>query len=132
MESRSPRSAEWLSALRSSGTEQAAAIADLRAYVLRASMYSLKRSQGNLGRMAWTQINQLAEDCAQDAVLAILQRLDEFRGESRFTTWVYSFAIIIALVAARRENWKGVPLDTVLDNPHLDEWTRGALGSGRR
>lgn len=120
--------AEWLSALRSSGTEQAAAIADLRAYVLRASMYSLKRSSGSLERMASTQINQLAEDCAQDALLAILQRLDAFRGESRFTTWAYSFAVNIALAAARRERWKGIPLDKVLDNPHLDEWT---VGDGR-
>lgn len=129
MESRSPRSnAEWLSALRSSGAEQADAIADLRAYVLRAALYSLKRSRGNLGRMASTQINQLAEDCAQDALLAILQRLDAFRGESRFTTWAYSFAINIALVAARREGWKSVPLDRMLDDPHLDEWT---VGEGR-
>lgn len=86
-------------------------------------MYSLRRSRGHLGRMASTEINQLAEDCAQDALLAILQHLDEFRGESRFTTWVYSFAINIALVTARREGWKSVPLDKVIDNPHLDEWT---------
>jgi RNA polymerase sigma-70 factor (ECF subfamily) len=90
--------------LKSSGAEQADAITDLRAYVLRAAMHALRRSRGNLGRLASTEVNQLAEDCAQDALLAILQHLDEFRGESRFTTWVYSFAI---------------------DNPHLDEWTAG-------
>jgi RNA polymerase sigma-70 factor (ECF subfamily) len=126
LESRSPRSnAEWLSALKSSGAEQADAITDLRAYVLRAALHALRRSRGNLGRLASTEVNQLAEDCAQDALLAILQHLDGFRGESRFTTWVYSFAINIALVAARREGWKRVPLDQVIDNPHLDEWTAG-------
>ena len=124
MDSRSPRSnAEWLSALKSSGAKQADAITDLRAYVLRAALYSLRRSRGNLGRVASTEVNQLAEDCAQDALLAILQHLDDFRGESRFTTWVYSFAINTALVAARREGWKSVPLDKVIDSPNLDEWT---------
>lgn len=111
--------AEWLSALRSSGAEQADAISDLRAYVLRAATHALRRR----GSAASTDVNQLAEDCAQNAVLAILQHLDDFRGASRFTTWVYSFAINTALVAARREGWKRVPLDEVIDNPHLDEWT---------
>ena len=127
MDSRSPRSnAEWLSALRSSGAEQADAITELRAYVLRAALYSLRRSRGNLGRLAPTEVNQLAEDCAQDALLAILQRLDDFRGDSRFTTWAYSFAVNTALVAARREGWKSVPLDKVIDSPRLDEWTTEA------
>lgn len=124
MDSRSPRSnAEWLSALKSSGAEQADAITELRAYVLRAALYSLRRSRGNLGRLASTEVNQLAEDCAQDALLAILQHLDDFRGDSRFMTWAYSFAVNTALVAARREGWKSVPLDKVMDSPHLDEWT---------
>ena len=124
MTSTSPRSnAEWLSALRSSGAEQADAIRDLRAYVLRAATHALRRSGGARGGPASTDINQLAEDCAQNAVLAILQHLDDFRGASRFTTWVYSFAINTALVAARREGWKNVPLDQVIDNPRLDEWT---------
>jgi RNA polymerase sigma-70 factor (ECF subfamily) len=127
LDSRSPRSnAEWLSALRSSGAEQADAITELRAYVLRAALYSLRRSRGNLGRLAPTEVNQLAEDCAQDALLAILQRLDDFRGDSRFTTWAYSFAVNTALVAARREGWKSVPLDKVIDSPRLDEWTAEA------
>ncbi|HXH82038.1 MAG TPA: sigma-70 family RNA polymerase sigma factor [Candidatus Tectomicrobia bacterium] len=117
--------AEWLSALRSSGAEQADAISDLRAHVLRAALYSLRRSRGSLASLGSTEINQLAEDCAQEAVLAILGRLDEFRGESRFTTWAYSFAVNIALVAARRERWKRVPLDAILERPVPDEWTIG-------
>lgn len=92
---------------------------------MRAAAYSLKRSRGHLAGLVSAEINQLAEDCAQEALLAILQRLDDFRGASRFTTWAYSFAINMALVAARREGWKRVPLDHILDNPRLDEWTAG-------
>jgi RNA polymerase sigma-70 factor (ECF subfamily) len=43
----------------------------------------------------------------------MLARLDSFRGDSRFTTWAYSFAVHTALVAARREAWRTVPLDSL-------------------
>ena len=46
---------------------------------------------------------------------AVVQRLAEFRGESHFTTWAYTFAVNIALVAARRERWASIPLDRILD-----------------
>jgi RNA polymerase sigma-70 factor (ECF subfamily) len=126
LNAKAPRSnAEWLSALRSTGAEQADAITELRAYLVRAATYSLRRGRTSAGRPAPTEIDELAEDCAQEALLAILQHLDDFRGESRFTTWAYSFAVNTALVAARREGWKRVPLDQILDNPVLDDWTKG-------
>lgn len=102
---------EWLSELQSSGEEQAIALEDLRAYLRRAAFYSLSQNAHALTRLTWTQIEQLAEDCAQDALLAVLNQLSEFRGDSRFTTWAYKFAINIALVTARRERWKLLSLD---------------------
>lgn len=36
----------------------------------------------------------MARDAAADAVLAILRKLDEFRGDSKFTTWVYKFVVL--------------------------------------
>lgn len=114
---------EWLAALRASGAEQAGAIAELRAYVLRAATHALKRQRATFGALASTDIEQLAEDCAQNAVVAILQHLDDFRGDSRFTTWAYSFAINMALVAARRDRWRHVSLEDVIDDPRLDDWT---------
>jgi RNA polymerase sigma-70 factor, ECF subfamily len=107
--------AEWLAALRASGPGQAAALADLRAYVLRAALYALRRAGGTLGLTSPAEVATLAEDCAQDAVLAILDNLDRFRGDSRFTTWAYAFAVNAALVAARRERGKRVPLDRLLE-----------------
>ena len=61
-----------------------------------------------------SDVDQLAEDCAQNALVAILDRLRDFRGDSRFTTWAYRFAINMALVANRREAWKSVSLDALL------------------
>ena len=106
--------AEWLRDLRASGPEQAAAIQDLRAYLRRAARYTLARRAGGSAGRGRADVDQLAEDCAQDALLAILLRLDDFRGDSRFTTWAYAFAVHGALVAARREAWKAVPLDPLL------------------
>ncbi len=108
---------DWLRELRASGEEQAAALGDLRAYLLRAARYALYRRGGRLAHRGPGDLDQMAEDCAQEALLAILPRLDEFRGDSRFTTWAYGFAVHAALVAARREAWKAVSLDTLLDDP---------------
>ena len=43
----------------------------------------------------------------------MLGRLDDFRGASRFTTWVYKFALYEAAVKLRRRAWQGreVPLE---------------------
>lgn len=111
--------AEWLTALKSDGHAQTAALSELRAYLLRAARYALSRKRSTLRDSAPTDIGQLAEDCAQEALSALLGHLDEFRGESQFTTWAYKFAVNAALVAARRERWGRVPLDRLLDTPHL-------------
>ncbi len=107
---------EWLRELRTPGPLQNAAIADLRAFLLRAAFYSLYRSRSNLAHLDRAAIEQLAEDTAQEALLAVLNHLDAFRSESKFTTWAYKFAINYALVAARRERWKNVSLDAMLDH----------------
>jgi RNA polymerase sigma-70 factor (ECF subfamily) len=104
--------AEWLGALKSSGDDQVEALTDLRAYLVRAATFALQRRGGG---MAAAPQRQLAEDCAQEALVAVLDHLDDFRGESRFTTWAYVFAINRALVAARRKRWENVSLDALLE-----------------
>src|SRR5690242_15731145 len=89
---------QWLAALRGSEAEQAAALAELRTFLLRAALYALRRARGHLGLLAPAEIDALAEDCAQEAVMAVVQSLDRFRGESRFTTWAYAFAVNAALM----------------------------------
>ena len=79
--------AEWLSALQSPGEPQTTALSDLRAYLLRVALYVLYRRRTTLQHLAPSDLEHLAQDCAQDAVWAILTRLEQFRGESRFTTW---------------------------------------------
>lgn len=107
---------EWRLDLCTPGPAQNAAIADLRAFLLRAALYSLQRSRTQLAHADPAAVEQLAEDATQEALLAILKHLDEFRSESKFTTWAYKFAINFALVAARRERWKHVSLDEMVEN----------------
>jgi RNA polymerase sigma-70 factor (ECF subfamily) len=104
---------EWLDALQSEGPAQATAIAELRALLLRAARYALSRHP-NTAALAPTDLDHLAEDAAQDALSALLPRLADFRGESRFTTWAYTFAVHAALVTARRERWGRISLDVFL------------------
>jgi RNA polymerase sigma-70 factor (ECF subfamily) len=96
--------ADWVRDLRAG---QAEAVEELRAQLVRAARYALRRR-------GLTSAEQLAEDCAQDALIVILRRLGDFRGDSRFTTWAYTFAINMALAAGRREAWKDVSLDALM------------------
>ena len=63
-------------------------------------------------------IDDLAMQSADDALAAILSKLDDYRFESRFTTWAYKFAILEAAVRTRRRAWqeRELPIDP-------DAWT---------
>ncbi|HMH47735.1 MAG TPA: sigma-70 family RNA polymerase sigma factor, partial [Solirubrobacteraceae bacterium] len=56
--------------------------------------------------------DDLAQQSADDALVAILRKLDDFRGESRFTTWAYKFALYEAAAKVRKRSWQGreIPL----------------------
>lgn len=115
---------QWLDDLRASGEAQETAIADLRNLLLRAVLYLFSRNQGDFGGLARIEILQRAEDCAQEALVAVMNHLSDFRGDSKFTTWAYKFAVNIALMTARRERWKDVSLDQLSysGDDTLSEW----------
>lgn len=115
---------EWLDHLQAGGVLQEAAIADLRDLLLRAALYFFSRNPGDFQGLDRQEIAQRAEDCAQDALIAVLDHLAEFRGDSQFSTWAYKFAINKALMAARRERWKGASFDELVSSAEGDfqEW----------
>lgn len=102
---------EWLHDLNADGALQEAAISDLRDLLLRAVLFFFSRNLGDLEKLSRTETLQLAEDCAQDALIAVMNHLSDFRGDSKFTTWAYKFAINMALMTARRERRKGLSID---------------------
>jgi len=92
--------------------------------LLRATLYFFHRNLGDFGSMTRDKILQCAEDCAQDALIAVLNHLSDFRGDSRFTTWAYKFAINIALMTTRRMYWNGKSIEELSSlNPKVHfEW----------
>lgn len=115
---------EWLHDLSASGATQEAAIADLRDLLLRAALFFFSRNLGDFQGLNRDEITQRAEDCAQDALIAVMNHLPDFRGDSKFSTWAYKFAINISLMASRHERWKGISLDELAssDEGNFFEW----------
>ena len=103
----------WLSSLRAHGEERELAIVRLHALLLRAARFEAARRRPIHPRLGGAEIDDLAMQAADDALLAVLSRLDTFRGASRFTTWAYKFAIYQTAVAVRRRAWQDreVPLE---------------------
>jgi RNA polymerase sigma-70 factor (ECF subfamily) len=82
---------------------------ELHALMLRAARFELHRRR----QLPYDEAEDLAAQAANDAMVALLRKLDTFRGQSRFTTWAYKFALLEAGVKARRRAWQDreVPLD---------------------
>jgi RNA polymerase sigma-70 factor (ECF subfamily) len=97
----------WITALRGPAPERDRALEELHALLLRAARFELGRRRGQLPHLAPSDLDDLAVQAADDALMAILAKLDSFRGTSRFTTWAYKFALLEAGVKARRRAWHG-------------------------
>jgi RNA polymerase sigma-70 factor, ECF subfamily len=106
-------SREWLRCLRADGSVKEDAVARLHALLLRASRFEVERRRPTLPHLRGNDLDDIAQQAADDALVSVLRRLDDFRGASRFTTWVYKFALLEAAVKLRRRAWQGreVPLE---------------------
>lgn len=93
--------------LRSFGSRREHAVADLHALLLRASRFELGRRRAALSHVRGEELDDLALQAADDALVAVLAKLDDYRGAARFTTWAYKFALLEAGVKVRRRAWQG-------------------------
>jgi RNA polymerase sigma-70 factor (ECF subfamily) len=100
-------SVSWLRALRGEPADRNRAVRDLHTLLLRASRFEVHRRRASIPEASTTELDDLATQCADDALLAVMRKLDDYRGASRFTTWVYKFAIFEASVTMRRRSWQG-------------------------
>jgi RNA polymerase sigma-70 factor, ECF subfamily len=108
---------EWLEHLRTPGQLQEEALADLRAVILRGLPYALSK---------WLspsdpQFAELSQEVAQETLLRVLDRLNTFAGRSKFTTWVHTIAVRIALTELRRQRWKDRSLDEMEERDDLSQ-----------
>ncbi len=99
-------SREWLVALRAADEHvREDAVARLHELLLRAARFEVHRRAASARHVAGRELDDLAHQSAHDALVAVLRKLDDFRGESRFTTWAYKFALLEAGVKMRRRAW---------------------------
>jgi RNA polymerase sigma-70 factor, ECF subfamily len=106
-------SREWLQSLRARDATGQEAIARLHALLLRAARFEVARRRPTLPHLRGDELEDIAAEAADDALMSVLRRLDDFRGASRFTTWAYKFALLEAAVKLRKRAWQGreVPLE---------------------
>jgi RNA polymerase sigma-70 factor (ECF subfamily) len=103
----------WVQALRGQPAVRDGATARLHALLLAAARYEIARRQSSLAGVSSESFDDLATQCADDSQVAVLRKLDDFRYESRFSTWAYKFAILEAAVRCRRRAWqeRELPVD---------------------
>jgi len=107
---------EWIADLRAGGEQQAQALEDLRAIILRGLPYAIA------GRIApnSSESEALVEEIVQETLMRVLDNLDTFEGRSQFTTWAHKIAVRAALTELRRVRWREVPLPEMEMNEEGD------------
>jgi len=101
----SRENAVWIRDLRACGPVQAEAITDLRGLLLRGLAKS-SQARGDADQA-------FVEDVVQQALVHILDHLDQFQGRSRFTTWAMAITVRLAMSALRRRRWQDVSLESM-------------------
>jgi RNA polymerase sigma-70 factor (ECF subfamily) len=99
-------SSAWLAALEGEGRRRDDAVARLHELLLRAARFEIVRRRSALAQVRGEELEDLAMQAADDALMAVLTKLVRYRGESRFTTWAYKFALLEAAVKVRRRAWR--------------------------
>lgn len=97
----------WVRRLRPGHPDRQAAVAELHALLLGAARFEVRRRSASAPHLRGGDDADLAQQSADDAVVAVLAKLDGYRGDSRFTTWAYKFALLESAVAVRRRAWQG-------------------------
>lgn len=97
----------WLEALRTDGPRRDGAVERLSELMLAAARAEVHRRAAHTPSLRGDDLDDIAHQAAHDALMAVLRKLDSFRGVSRFTTWAYKFALLEAAVAMRRRSWQG-------------------------
>lgn len=92
---------EWVESLSNPPDEDA--VDDLRRYLIR----GLKPA---LYKYVDRELDQFVEDVAQDALLKILDKIDTFRGESKFVSWAMKIAVREGLSELRRKKWQDISI----------------------
>jgi RNA polymerase sigma-70 factor, ECF subfamily len=103
-----PASESWVSGIGAKGVEHDDCIALLHAVLLRVARHEVFRRAGSLG-LAGPELDDIAHQACDDALMAIKAKIGDFRGESRFTTWAYRFVMFEVSTKMGRHFWRHRP-----------------------
>lgn len=98
-------SSSWVAALSGQGTECRAAQTRLHELLLKVGLKEAYR-RGPAARISGPELDDIAHQAADDAMIALLEKLPTFRGESRFTTWAYRFVVLEISSKFGRHFWR--------------------------
>jgi RNA polymerase sigma-70 factor, ECF subfamily len=117
---------EWHLDLHTHGARRERAVANLQGLLLRAARFEVFRRRGSLPQLSAVELDELAQDAADDAAVSVLRRLEDFRGESSFRTWAYKFALLEASVKVRRRAWRD--REVTLEPEHWEKLAHAGPG----
>ena len=101
-------SSSWIAELRAPGVTRNAALSRLHCMLLRTALRE-SHAHGPLAGISGPELDDMAHQAANDAMIALLSKLDSFRGESRFTTWAYRFVMLEVRGKLGRHFWRRSP-----------------------
>jgi RNA polymerase sigma-70 factor, ECF subfamily len=117
---------EWHLDLHTHGARRERAVVNLQGLLLRAARFEVFRRRGSLPQLSAVELDELAQDAADDAAVSVLRRLEDFRGESSFRTWAYKFALLEASVKVRRRAWRD--REVTLEPEHWEKLAHAGPG----
>jgi len=123
-----PVSRRWVEQLHPDHPRHEQALARLHDVLRRIALHELHRRRAQPPALAGPELDDVAQQCVDDALMNILARIDDFKGLSRFTTWAYTFAIFEVSSKLARHAWQrhppsreqlelGEPPDTLATRP---------------
>jgi RNA polymerase sigma-70 factor (ECF subfamily) len=112
-------SAEWLRDLQDAGGARDGAIERLHALLVRVARGEASRRRASLPARAGEEVDDVCVQAANDALMAVLAKLETYRGAARFTTWACKFVIFEASTRLRRLAWRERKVE-----PDITIWDR--------
>ena len=123
----------WVELLSSPGPGRDEALARLHGLLLRAARHQVSQMLARLPAIGQARWEDIVNQAADEAMVAVLGKLSSFQGRSQFTTWAYKFGILHAAVEVRRNLWhnREVPLESMPEPRRRRELPRAAGRGGR-
>jgi RNA polymerase sigma-70 factor, ECF subfamily len=94
----------WWSRLHAPEPTRGWAIADLHERLRGEATFHIRHRVRNLSGFPRSDIEDLATQAADDALVVLLRKLEQYRGDSQFWTWARKFAALEAPVSIRRRS----------------------------